>query len=59
MPTCMRCSHTVVALILLYGGYCFSVWLSAHSFPHHFGLPASHNNVPQPIMMFPDSVIAD
>ena len=27
MSMCMYCSFTVLALILLYGGHCFSEWL--------------------------------
>jgi len=49
MPMCMHCSHTVLALILLYGGHCFLVWLPAkvtHSFTHRIRLPASRNNAP-------------
>ena len=57
----MHCSLTVLALIPLYGGHCFSVWLPekvTHSFLHHVRLPASHNNAPQHMKMFPDSIIA-
>ena len=52
---------TVLALILLYGGHCFSVRLPSkvmHGFTHCVRFPASHNNVPQHITMFPDSTIA-
>ena len=44
MPTCMHCSLTVLALILLYGGHCSSV-----RFPPKvtLRLPASRNNMPQ------------
>ena len=48
-------------LILLYGGHFFSVWLLSKvtsGFTHHVRLPASCNNVPQHIKMFPDSTIA-
>ena len=61
MPKCMRCSLTVLALILLYGGHCFLVQLPSKvtcSFTHRVGLLASCNNVPQHIMMFPDSIVA-
>ena len=56
----MHRSLTVLALILLYGGHCFSVWLPAkvtHSFTHRVRLPASCNNAPQLIMMFLVSII--
>ena len=58
MYTCMHCSLTDLALILLYGG---SVWLpskATHGFKHCDRLPTSHNNVRQHIMMFPDCIIA-
>ena len=57
MSTC--CMHCY--LILLYGGHCFSVWLPAKvtlGLPHHIRLTASFNNVPQPVTMLPDSMIA-
>ena len=45
MPTCMHCSLTVLALILLYGGHYFSV-----------GLPSKITQCfPQCMIMFPDS----
>ena len=50
----MHCSLTVLALIFLYGGHCFSVWLPSkvtHGFPHRVRLPASRNNAPQHINM--------
>ena len=52
---------TVLALILLYGGHCFLVQLSSkvtRSFTHRVRLPASRNNAPQHISMFPYSTIA-
>ena len=64
MPTCMHCSLTVLALILLYGGHCCSVRLPSkvtagfYGFRHCIRLPASRNNAPQCIAMFPDSIIA-
>ena len=57
---CMHCSLTVLALILLYGGCCFTVRLPSKvmcSCTHRVRLPASCNNVPQNIKMFPDSII--
>ena len=57
MPMCMHYSLVVLALILLYGGHCFSVQLPSsitHSFSHHVRLPASHNNAPQHMTMFPN-----
>jgi len=57
----MYCSLTDLALILLHGGNCFSVRLTSkimRSFSHHVRLPASRNNVPQCIMMFPDTITA-
>ena len=61
MPTCMHWSLTVLALILLYGGHCFSVRLPSkvmRGFTHHVRLPASCNNVPQQIAIFPDAIMA-
>ena len=61
MPTCMHCSLIVLALILLYGGHCFSVWLPSkvtHSFTHRVRLPASCNNARQHSTKFSDSIIA-
>jgi len=58
---CLYCSLTLLALILLYSGHLFSVWLPTKitcSFPHHFRLPALHNNAPQHITMFLDNIIA-
>ena len=46
----MHWSLTVLVLILLYGGHCFSVWLPSNvtrSFTHRVRLPASHNNAPK------------
>jgi len=57
----MHCSLKVLALFLLYGGHCFSVWLPAkatHGFTHRIKLPASCNNAPQHITMLHDSIIA-
>ena len=57
----MHCSLIALALILPYGGHCFSLWLPSkvmRSFTHRIRLPASRNNVPQHIKMLPDSVIA-
>ena len=57
----MHWSLTVLALILLYGGHCFSVWLPSkvtRGFTHHVRLPASHNNAPQHIVIFPDAIMA-
>ena len=45
MPTCMHCSLTVLTLILLYGGNCFSVWLPSKV---TLRLPALHNKVHAP-----------
>ena len=48
MPTCMHCSLTVLALILLP--------LKGHvRFKHHVRFSASRNNAPQHITMFPDN----
>ena len=61
MYTCMHCSLTDLALILLYGGHCFSVWLpskATRGFKHCDRLPTSRNNAPQHIMMLPDCIIA-
>ena len=62
MPTCMHCSPTVLALILLYGIVITSLARLPSevtcSFPHHVRLPVSHNNAPQHNTMFPDSIIA-
>ena len=63
MPTCMHCSLTVLALILLYSGYCFSVRLPSkvmHGFTNlvRLKLQASRNKVPQHIKMFPECIIA-
>ena len=59
---CTVCSHTVLALILLCGGHCFSVRQPSEvtrGFTHRIRLLASCNNVPQCIItMFPDSTIA-
>ena len=52
----------MVAITSLYGGHCFSVWLPSkitRGFTHRIRLPASRNNVPQHIKMFPDSIIAE
>ena len=54
MPTSMHCSLAVLALIPLYGGHCFSVWLPAIT--SHVRLPASRNNPHQHMTMFPDSM---
>ena len=54
----MHWSLTVLALILLYGGHCFSVRLPSKvtcGFTHRVRLPASRNNVPQHIAI---SIIA-
>ena len=45
----VHCSLTVLALILLYGGYCSSVRLQSKG---TFRLPTSHNNAPQQMAMF-------
>ena len=45
---------TVLALILLYGGHCSSVWLPSKV---TLRLPASRNNAPKHTMMFPSSLI--
>ena len=58
MPTCMHWSLTVLAVILLYGGHCFSVQLPSkvtRGFTHCVRLPASRNNAPQHIAI---SIIA-
>ena len=50
MPT-----FTVLALIFLYGGHCFSVWLPSkvtQALPNHVSC-----NAPQHMTMFPDSII--
>ena len=57
---CMHCPLTVLALILLYGGHCFSVWLPSkvtHGFTHYIRLSASHNNVPHHTTMLTHSII--
>ena len=51
---------TVLALVLLNDGHCFSVQLLSkvtRGFTHCIRLPASRNNVPHHITMFPDSII--
>ena len=61
MPMCMHWSLIVSALILLYGGHCFSVRLPSkvmRDFTHCVRLPASRNNAPQHIAIFPDAIIA-
>jgi len=45
----MHCSLTVLALILLYGGHCFSVWLPLKV---TLRLSASCNNAPQEMMHY-------
>jgi len=45
---------TVLALILLYGGHCFLVQLPSKVM---LRFPASHNNAPQHMTMFPGSAI--
>ena len=55
MPMCMHWSLTVLALILLYGGHCFSVGLPSKvtsGFTHRVRFPASRNNAPQHTVIF-------
>jgi len=57
----MHWSLIVLALILLYGDHCFSVRLPSkvmRGFTHHIRLPASRNNAPQHIAIFPDAIMA-
>ena len=58
---CMHHSLTVLALILLYGSHCFSIQLPSkvtRGFTHHIRLPASRNNAPRHIVIFPDAIRA-
>jgi len=69
----MHWSLTVLALILLYGGHCFSALKDhkrvshfASGFPHHVSLATERagrlgqtsNNAPQHIAIFPGAIIA-
>ena len=53
MPTCMHCFLTVLALILLYGGHCFLVWLPQRSYT------VSHiaSGFPHHVIMFPNTLL--
>ena len=47
---CMHFSLTILALILPYGGHCFSIQLPSkvtRGYAHRVRLPESHNNAPQ------------
>ena len=67
MHTCMHCSLTALALILLYGGHCSSVWFPSKvmlrfphimsGFLHHVRLLPSHNNTQQQMMISLDIIV--